>query len=109
MIIEGQLEIDVERGVIYFHAAEGPLKDCSLLRISGLPTPIKTDGLIDINASTPGIVALQLFSPGLTFLSRLEYSQNSSYGNVSYKLFDGVGGAILNQVSNAQPELCSLG
>lgn len=55
--IQGQLEIDIERGVIYFHPSEGPLAGCTLLRISGLPTPIQPEGLIDINASTPGIVA----------------------------------------------------
>lgn len=52
MTIQGQLEIDIERGVIYFHPSEGPLKGGSLLRICSLPVPIRTDGLIDINAST---------------------------------------------------------
>jgi hypothetical protein len=34
--IKGELEIDQERGVIYFHSNEG----YSLLRISSLPKPI---------------------------------------------------------------------
>lgn len=55
--IKGELEIDVERGVVYFHPHEGKLAGGSLLRIEGLPTPIRIDGLIDINARTPGIIA----------------------------------------------------
>ncbi len=39
MIIKGQLEIDAERGVIYFHTEKGRTK----LRIQGLPVPIPTD------------------------------------------------------------------
>lgn len=35
--IKGELEIDAERGVIYFHAAEGPRAGTSMLRICGLP------------------------------------------------------------------------
>ena len=65
--IDGQLEIDIYRGVIYFHsAADGGTK----LRICGLPIPlasnsnwpelVKPDGLIDITlpkmyVSTPSI------------------------------------------------------
>lgn len=41
--IEGQLEIDHERGVIYFHQG-GVTK----LRISGLPKPIPKDITLDI-------------------------------------------------------------
>lgn len=49
--IEGQLEIDAARGVIYFHSNKTGV---SVLRISGLPTPVieVKDGLgveIDIN------------------------------------------------------------
>ncbi len=44
--IAGQLEIDAERGVIYFHSAETGI---TALRISGLPTPIPVDGdLLDL-------------------------------------------------------------
>ncbi len=34
--IKGELEIDHERGVIYFHNEEG----CTTLRLCNLPTPI---------------------------------------------------------------------
>lgn len=34
--LDGQLEIDTERGVIYFHAAQG----FTMLRICRLPAPI---------------------------------------------------------------------
>ena len=45
--IEGQLEIDTERGVIYFHSNE---TGWSKLRICGLPTPIPiNDDLLDIS------------------------------------------------------------
>lgn len=37
---EGQLEIDQQRGVIYFHSAEAPTGGATLLRINRLPTPI---------------------------------------------------------------------
>ena len=38
--IDGQLEIDTRRGVLYFHAAEGKLRGASVLRICGLPKPL---------------------------------------------------------------------
>lgn len=40
ILIEGQLEIDTERGVMYFHSNEG----YTALRISGLPRPIPKPG-----------------------------------------------------------------
>jgi hypothetical protein len=46
--INGQLEIDSERGVIYFHASEGPFAGASLLRICSLPKPIPLDKQLDI-------------------------------------------------------------
>ncbi len=52
--IRGVLEVDQERGVIYFHAVGGDDKDLqgvTLLRICSLPKPIpnpKEYGLIDI-------------------------------------------------------------
>lgn len=51
--ISGQLEIDVDRGVIYFHSDEGMTK----LRIAGLPTPIDpNEYMIDIGIpQTPTI------------------------------------------------------
>ena len=43
--IEGQLEIDQQRGVIYFHSDTGG----TVLRICNLPAPIpKTEELLDI-------------------------------------------------------------
>jgi len=45
---KGTLEIDHARGVIYFHAEEGPLAGTSLLRISCLPPIPILDGLLDI-------------------------------------------------------------
>jgi hypothetical protein len=47
-IIDGQLEIDAERGVIYFHSAE---TGQTVLRISRLPHPVPIAGestLLDI-------------------------------------------------------------
>ena len=41
--IEGQLEIDSERGVIYFH-----YKGITRLRICSLPRPIPLDAMLDI-------------------------------------------------------------
>jgi hypothetical protein len=38
VVFDGQLEIDVDRGVIYFHSAQG----MTLLRMQGLPAPIRT-------------------------------------------------------------------
>lgn len=48
ILINGQLEIDAERGVIYFHAIEGELAGASVLRISQLPAPIPIDRQLDI-------------------------------------------------------------
>ncbi len=48
--IKGELEIDQERGVIYFHAYEGNLKGLSQLRISQLPTPVPTRRFLDISS-----------------------------------------------------------
>ena len=46
--IAGQLEIDKERGVIYFHSGETGI---TLLRVCNLPRPIRmAGGLIDIIA-----------------------------------------------------------
>ena len=42
--IEGELEIDHERGVIYFHSNTGQAK----LRICRLPCPIPKDRSLDI-------------------------------------------------------------
>ena len=49
---EGQLEIDSDRGVIYFHNNNG----CTLLRICGLPTPIPSGpkSLLDITSRPAG-------------------------------------------------------
>lgn len=48
--IMGSLEIDAERGVIYFHSDEGTTK----LRISGLPKPIDpAEYMLDIGIA-PG-------------------------------------------------------
>ena len=50
--IPGILEIDEERGVIYFHTTEK--KECerrnstTVLRIQGLPTPVPNDQQLDI-------------------------------------------------------------
>lgn len=46
--IDGQLEIDHERGVIYFHATEGPLAGASVLRLCRLPTPVPRDEQLDV-------------------------------------------------------------
>lgn len=50
--IRGQLEIDAERGVIYFHttdpAAAMRLGGITMLRICSLPTPIPTSQMLDI-------------------------------------------------------------
>jgi len=46
--IEGQLEIDHERGVIYFHENK---TGTSLLRICSLPSPIPKDRPLDISAT----------------------------------------------------------
>jgi hypothetical protein len=44
----GQLEIDHDRGVIYFHAATGKLAGATLLRICSLPKPIPRDKQLDV-------------------------------------------------------------
>uniref|UniRef100_A0A6M3LU06 Uncharacterized protein n=1 Tax=viral metagenome TaxID=1070528 RepID=A0A6M3LU06_9ZZZZ len=49
--IKGELEIDHERGVLYFHSYEPPLIGTTVLRICRLPRPIpkiKSDFAIDI-------------------------------------------------------------
>jgi hypothetical protein len=46
--INGELEIDSERGVIYFHPHEGPMVGASQLRIGGLPKDIPTNRQLDI-------------------------------------------------------------
>jgi len=50
--IKGELEIDSERGVIYFHTNdEAEVEKCgtvSILRICRLPTPIPDDQQLDI-------------------------------------------------------------
>jgi hypothetical protein len=46
--IKGELEIDSERGVIYFHALEGQFAGATVLRICSLPKPIPTDEQLDI-------------------------------------------------------------
>ena len=45
--IEGQLEIDHQRGVIYFHAKK---TGSTLLRICSLPKPIPQDRHLDVTA-----------------------------------------------------------
>lgn len=45
----GTLEIDVERGVVYFHADELQSYGQTPLRIQGLVTPIDTRRMIDLN------------------------------------------------------------
>lgn len=53
--IPGIMEIDTERGVIYFHSSE---KGHSALRICGLPTPIPDPSeygeMLDITVTPPG-------------------------------------------------------
>ena len=46
--IKGELEIDSDRGVIYFHAAEGKFLGTTVLRICSLPKPIPADKELDI-------------------------------------------------------------
>jgi hypothetical protein len=46
--IKGILEIDADRGVIYFHASEGPLTGVTQLRICRLPRPVPIDRELDI-------------------------------------------------------------
>jgi hypothetical protein len=46
--IKGELEIDSERGVIYFHAMQGQFKGVTLMRICRLPAPIPVDKQLDI-------------------------------------------------------------
>lgn len=47
--IEGQLEIDHKRGVIYFHITKGDMAGRTKLRISQLPTPIPdNEELLDV-------------------------------------------------------------
>jgi hypothetical protein len=43
-LIEGALEIDYNRGVIYFHSNDG----VTVLRICSLPKPIPKDKMLDI-------------------------------------------------------------
>lgn len=47
--IAGQLEIDYERGVIYFHPHDNPQ---TLLRICRLPKPISSQDFLDITHMT---------------------------------------------------------
>lgn len=47
--IKGTLEIDVERGVVYFHADELQSYGLTPLRIQGLITPIDIRRMIDLN------------------------------------------------------------
>ena len=49
--ITGQLEIDHDRGVIYFHASTGKLKGATVLRICRLPKPIPMDKQLDVVAT----------------------------------------------------------
>jgi hypothetical protein len=50
--MNGKLEIDAERGVIYFHATDPKVVEklgfVTVLRICRLPTPIPTDKFLDI-------------------------------------------------------------
>ena len=50
--IEGQLEIDSSRGVIYFHTSDKDVADkihgVTVLRICQLPTPIPDNQMLDI-------------------------------------------------------------
>lgn len=51
--VAGQLEIDVDRGVIYFHASDSAFAEkfqgVTVLRICGLPKPVPLDqGLLDV-------------------------------------------------------------
>lgn len=52
MTIAGELEIDAERGVIYFHVASQELVEqfeaVTVLRICRLPAPIPIDRPLDI-------------------------------------------------------------
>lgn len=49
MTVKGELEIDSERGVIYFHANEpNESGGVTILRICRLPKPIPTDCQLDI-------------------------------------------------------------
>jgi hypothetical protein len=50
--VKGELEIDAERGVVYFHVSDRGFARrhgvVTLLRVCKLPTPIRVDGLIDV-------------------------------------------------------------
>jgi len=47
--IEGQLEIDYARGVIYFHPRDEVITGGgTLMRIQGLPRPIPKNQMLDI-------------------------------------------------------------
>lgn len=56
VLINGQLEIDSERGVVYFHASEGDLAGGTVLRINSLPTPIPLDRQLDITPEGRSVV-----------------------------------------------------
>lgn len=47
-MIEGVLEIDKERGVIYFHSTDDTTYGVTILRICRLPKPIPANVQIDI-------------------------------------------------------------
>lgn len=47
--IDGQLEIDINRGVVYFHSKDGITK----MRIQGLPYPMKIDDLPMLDIGIP--------------------------------------------------------
>lgn len=53
--IKGTLEIDHERGVIYFHPdPPHPLAGASLMRLGNLPKPIPQEGQLEILAVING-------------------------------------------------------
>jgi hypothetical protein len=50
--VQGVLEVDHARGVLYFHAAEGPWAGCSLLRVCGLGE-VPKDVQVDVSVRDP--------------------------------------------------------
>ena len=52
--IKGQLEIDNQKGIIYFHANERKTAGSILLRIRRLPIPIPSDIMLDITMGVGG-------------------------------------------------------
>lgn len=51
VMVDGRLEIDYSRGVIYFIPTDDhPLRGCCLLRVYGVTFPIDRDKMIEVEA-----------------------------------------------------------